>query len=115
MNFKALNKSELTKVSAGNGGSDNGGGTALGQVQPLSGSGGGGGVEPPKVMKTLNLAEVAKVAGGNGGGGDGIQPPKAEVKNGGGGDGIQPPTVVSYSTDGQKNGGGGGGVIPPAP
>lgn len=61
MNFKALNKSELTKVSAGGNGSDGGGGTAPAQVQPLSGSGGGGGVEPPKVSYTLTRAEMAKV------------------------------------------------------
>ena len=114
MNFKALNKSELTKVSAGGNGSNDGGGTA--PAQPLSTNGGGGdGVEPPKSMQTLTRAEMAKVAGGNGGGGDGVIPPKAEARNGGGGDGIQPPKFESYSVDGQRNGGGGGGVIPPAP
>jgi len=85
MNFKALiNKSELTKVSAGGHSGDGGGGTAPTHTQSLSGTGSGGGVEPPEVSYSLTRAEMAKVAGGNGGG-DGIQPPKAEVKNGAGG------------------------------
>ena len=59
MNFKALNKSELTKVSAGGNGSNDGGGTA--PAQPLSTNGGGGdGVEPPKEIEILQQSDRSR-------------------------------------------------------